>query len=79
MGDLRLKFCKDCRFYQNSLCVAHSKLSEFDLVTGRERFAGRRVPERERASILPWSCGKQGRYFTPRLIHHVTELNHDAY
>ena len=62
-----LKTCNNCEHYDDfgSLCVRGKELSGYDPVTGNEQFKYKvlRSAREERRSILPWHCGKNGRYF----------------
>ena len=58
--------CVDCAHYGVLSCERSRRPAGIDPVYGYPRFKGPlRIANQERASRLPWLCGKRGRFFVP--------------
>lgn len=65
-----MELCKDCKHYNDvgDLCVRGKHQVGVDLIDGPPVYEYRVLEPAhwQRGSIMPWKCGKRGRYFEPR-------------
>jgi len=70
-----MNYCKDCKHFNDFglLCVRGKRQKGNDPVNGApvHIYTVLRPVREERESILPWRCGKRGRYFAPKESRHV--------
>lgn len=71
MDKVKKNVCIECAHcvdvqYHDRWCGRKAYI-DVDIVMGRESVKGRLNLYDERDSILPWKCGKQGRFFVAKV------------
>lgn len=60
--------CKECKSFSDGYCERGKKLTGVDPVWGHNTYSYRAFDYAflERGSILPWRCGKKGKFFVAK-------------